>query len=192
MGRMLRSVLRRKYLSLGCGELAAAAVFTFVAITAVTPRMDDQNDVLALWSALTPLLVILVQGGIYWLLARGWVGQCPMPGSLAALYLIFRVVDAALLLVGLVGVVVWLPDSIGLTIFVALVWLFGLVEFINYFVIRLAYPVPRWPNMVTQRRIPRLAQDVRDARTSVLSGSTSDTFDSRRSSRLRNQADNVL
>ncbi|MFW2242373.1 hypothetical protein ACVH9Z_23805 [Rhodococcus opacus] len=59
-----RETLRRKYLSLGTGELAAAAVFAAVSVVAVMPRVEIRQDSAALWSALIPLLVLLVQAGI--------------------------------------------------------------------------------------------------------------------------------
>lgn len=58
-----RETLRRKYLSLGTGELAAA-VFAAVSVVAVMPRVEIRQDSAALWSALIPLLVLLVQAGI--------------------------------------------------------------------------------------------------------------------------------
>lgn len=156
-----RAVLQRKYLSLGSGEIVAAAVFAMVAFGSVMPRLHGRNDVLSFWFALVPLLVILVQGGAYWLLARGWVGQRPMPGSLAALYRIFRSADAALLLVGLAGVLAWLPAASGARLLVALVWLFGVIEYVNYFAVRLAYPLHGWPGRVARWRTPRLMREVR-------------------------------
>jgi hypothetical protein len=156
--------LRRRYISLGTGELAAGAVFAAVAVTTVIPRLDDHEDQAALWSALIPLLVVLVQAGAYWLLARGWVERRPMPAALAALYRAFRVADAVLLVVGLVGVLVWLPGRPGAAVAVLATWLFAVVEYLNYFVVRLAYPVGRWLSTVGQWRTPRLVQDVRSAR----------------------------
>lgn len=144
------------------GELAAAAVFTVVAVTTVIPRLNEEDQV-ALWSAIIPLLVILVQTGTYWLLARGWVEQGKMPAALAAVYRAFRVADPALLVAGLVGVLMWLPDRPGSVVTVVAIWLFGVVEYVNYFVVRLAYPVGRWLRSVGQWRTPRLVQDIRDA-----------------------------
>jgi hypothetical protein len=72
-----RDTLRRKCLSLGAGELVAAVIFGFVAFASVTPRLRTGDERAALWSALIPLLRILIQGGIYWLLARRWVKLRP-------------------------------------------------------------------------------------------------------------------
>ncbi len=159
-----RETLRRKYLSLGLGEFVAAAVFAAVAVTVAMPQLEMRQDSVALWSALVPLLIILVQAGAYWLLARNWVERAPMPASLAALYRAFRALDAGFLAVALLGALIWLPDHVGVALIVMAVWVFGLVEYINYFVVRLSYPIGRWPLMVGQWRAPRLVQDLKSAR----------------------------
>jgi len=152
--------LRRKYLNLGVGELVAAMVFAVVAAAFITPRLGDPSGAAALWSALIPLLVILVQAGAYWLAARGWVNRRPMPAGFAAVYGVFRVVDLAVLAAGLAGVLVWWPESIGTAMGVLAVWVFGVLEYVNYFVVRLAYPLGRWFTTVGEWRTPRLVQDL--------------------------------
>lgn len=159
-----RQSLRRRYLSLGLGELAAAAVFAAVAVGVVMPRLEGSQDSAALWSALAPLLVILVQAGVFWLLARGWVELESMPARLAALYRVFRVLDVLLLAIALLGVVIWLPDHSGAAVGVVAVWAFGVVEYVNYFVARLAYPLRRWPFEVGKWRRPQLVRDLNSAR----------------------------
>ena len=156
--------MRRKYLSLGTGELVAAAVFAAVAVNVVMPRLETRQDSAALWSALAPLLIILVQAGAYWLLARNWVERAPMPTSLAALYRAFRALDAVFLVAGLLGVLAWLPDQVGVAMVIMVVWVFGIVEYVNYFVVRLSYPIRRFPFVVGQWRTPRLVQDLNSAR----------------------------
>ncbi|OZV82378.1 hypothetical protein CA850_08815 [Micromonospora echinospora] len=156
-----RRELRGKYLKLGTGELAAAASFAVVAIALVMPRLAGSDDSMALWSALVPLLVVLVQAGIYWLAARSWVERAPMPAAIAAAYRVFRIVDAVLLGVGLAGILLWWPERIGTALLVVAVWVFGVVEYLNYFVVRLAYPLARWLTTVGQWRPPRLVQDIR-------------------------------
>ncbi|MDN5802977.1 MAG: hypothetical protein L0H26_00060 [Microlunatus sp.] len=169
-----RAWLRRRYLSLGVGELFAAAVFAGVAAIAVTPRIDDPDGQRALWAALVPLLAVLVQAGTYWLLARGWVERGPMPASLRGLYQAFRVADVVLLLAGLIGVLVWRPGGSGMTVLlVVATWLFAVVEYVNYFVVRLAYPASHWSRMVRQWRTPRLVQDVRSTRAMAQSSRSS-------------------
>lgn len=158
-----RESLRRKYLSLGLGELAAAVVFFVIALAVVIPRLGSGDDRVALWSALVPLSVVLLQGGAYWLLARAWAARAPMPTSMATLYRAFRIANVGLLGAGLVGIVLFLPDHLGARVFLIAVWLFGVVEYINYFVVRLAYPLRHLPSRLTQWRMPRLVQDLRSA-----------------------------
>lgn len=158
-----RLALRQKYLSLGLGELAAALVFAIVAAAFVTPRFSAASDAAALWSALIPLLVVLVQAGAYWLAARSWVEHGPMPAGWASTYRMFRVADAGMLAAGLLGVIVWWPESVGATLVVLAVWTFGAIEYVNYFVVRLAYPVSRWLTTVGQWHTPRLVHDLRGA-----------------------------
>jgi hypothetical protein len=155
-----RAALRRRYLSLGSGELAAAAVFVVLGAATIGPRLRDGSERLALWSALIPLTVILVQTGGYWLLARGWVGRAEMPEPLARLYRVLRIVNVVLLMAGLGGVIIWAPPRPWAVALAAGIWLFGVVEFCNYFVVRLAYPFARWFGEVGQWRTPRLVLDM--------------------------------
>ncbi len=138
-----RQELRDKYLNLGTGELAAAVAFALAAVVFVIPRLGEPGDRAALLSALLPLLVVLAQAGTYWLLARTWVEKASMPVPVAGLYRAFRVPDAALLGAALIGVLMWWPERPGTVLLVVAVWVFGVVEYINYFLIRLAYPVDR-------------------------------------------------
>ena len=162
-----RERLRRRYLSLGLGELAAAIAFAVIAVTTVGPRLSDQRSVVALWCALAPLLLVLVQAGVYWLAARSWVGEGAMPGPLATAYRVFRLVDVGSLAAGLVGVVWFWPAGPGAATLVAGVWFFGVVEYVNYFVVRLAYPATRWLRDVTSWRTPTLVRDLQERQAAV-------------------------
>ncbi|MBD1593708.1 hypothetical protein HC744_16885 [Arthrobacter sp. S1_S22] len=159
-----REELRGKYLKLGTGELAAAVVFALVTITLVLPSLSHPRDQVALCSALAPLLIILVQAGAYWLLARNWVELHPMPARFANTYRAFRISDVALLAAGLVGVLVWWPPHLGAALLVTAVWGFGAVEYVNYFLVRLAYPAGKWFTTVGQWRVPQLMKDLRAAK----------------------------
>lgn len=157
-----RDALRRKYLNLGIGELAAATTFCLVAAFSVRPLLHGSATP-AMWSALLPLLFVLVQAGVYWLLARDWVARSSMPARVATIYRTLRLIDAGMLTVGLGAVIAWWPSQSGAAILVATVWIFGLVEYINYFHVRLSYPVRRWFTTVRQCRTPQLVRDMRSA-----------------------------
>ncbi|KGM14849.1 hypothetical protein N867_14915, partial [Actinotalea fermentans ATCC 43279 = JCM 9966 = DSM 3133] len=116
----------------------------------------------ALWSAVVPLLVVLVQAGAYWLLARTYVGRAPMPTAAAAAFRACRVADVVVLAAGLAGVVVWWPGGVA-GVLVAGVWAFGVVEYVNYFAVRLSWPARTWLAGVRSRRVPRLVLDLREA-----------------------------
>ncbi|MEO7588353.1 MAG: hypothetical protein ABIS84_10035 [Arachnia sp.] len=154
----------KQYLSLGLGELAAAAVLGFAATSFVSPRFNDRAATVAMWWALMPLLAILVQGGCYWLLARRWVGDSPMPRAIATLYSLLRVLNVALLAAGLAGVLLWWPAHTPTALLVTALWFLGVIEYVNYFQKRLSYPISRWFTTVGQWRTPQLVQDLRSAR----------------------------
>lgn len=158
-----REILRRKYLSLGAGELTAAALFAAFAAFVLVPRFEYPYAAGALWSALIPLLVVLAQAGVYWLLARSWVVVGRMPVALAALYTVFRWLNLVLLAAGLFGMFMWWPQPLSAALLCLGVWIFGVVEYVNYFVVRLSYPFSEWFGKVSQWRVPRLMHDVRAA-----------------------------
>ena len=152
--------LSATYLRLGTGELAAAAVFAGLAAFVLSPRLQDPSDRAALWSAVTPLVVVLAQGGAYWLLARRWMASGSAPSTVAGLYRCFRYADPGLLAAGLVGLVVWWPASLGAGLWLVGIWVFAAAEYANYFVVRLAYPAHRWWADVRRWRTPRLVLDL--------------------------------
>nr|WP_108870539.1 hypothetical protein [Tessaracoccus timonensis] len=157
-----RQQLRQQYLKLGVGELVAAALFCVLAITTVQPRLEP-GEAPALWGGLAPLVVVLLQGGAYWLLARSWVKVSPMPRSLAVTFSALRVANVALLLAGLAAVALWWPARAHIGVLAVIAWLFGVVEYVNYYVARLAYPLTQWLARVGEWRTPRLVQDLRSA-----------------------------
>lgn len=149
--------LRREYLRLGSGELAAAAVFA-----AVAARLAGWTGP-ALWAALTPLLVILVHAGCYWLLARRRLPGGRMGPREAAAHRTVRAVSAGLLAAGLAGVLLRWPGPPGAALLCLGVWGFAVAEYVNYHVVRLAYPPSRWLRGVRRRSTPRLVRDLRAA-----------------------------
>lgn len=155
-----RRRLRRRYLSLGIGELVAAALFVGIGVVQVFPRLGGPGSSLPMWFALGPLLLILVQAGSYWLLARAWVARSPMPAGLAAAYRALRVLNPGILLAGLLGLVVTWPQRPAMGWLLLAVWGFGVVEYLNYFVVRLSYPPSQWLSRVAQWRTPRLVEDI--------------------------------
>lgn len=151
--------VRAIYLSLGLGELASVATFALAANLVLAPLLAPGAE-RALWFALAPLLVVLLQAGAYWLAARSWVGHRPMPARFASVYRAFRILDPVLLAAGLGGAVASLPAEPAPVALVLFVWAFGVVEYLNYFVVRLSYPPRRWFALVGRWRTPVLVRDL--------------------------------
>lgn len=167
VGGDVRQRLRRKYLSLGSGELVAAGVFLGIGVVQIAPLLGAAGSALALWFALGPLVVILLQAGVYWLCARSWVERSRMPPRLVATYKALRGLNPVLLLAALVGLIITWPDNPAIGVALLGVWGFGLVEYVNYFVVRLAYPPSTWLSRVRQWRTPRLVQDIEAAQSAT-------------------------
>ena len=153
---MGRDELRRRYLSLGLGELVAAALF-LGAYWYLRPRLGDDTRLLE--AALAILVFLLVQGGGYWLLARRWIPDGAMPSGLATVFRGLRLLDAALLAAAAVLAGWWAAPGPSL-VWAALVWLFAVAEYVNYFWVRLSYPPLEWWRGVRSLRPSRLAIDL--------------------------------
>lgn len=152
--------LRRRLLSLGVGEIVAAAVFAVV--PSWLPFIAADGAEAALWFSLSPLLFVLVQGGAYWLLARHHLPE-PIPRAVARVYQCFRVLDPVLLLACTVGAIVMWPGMSLSAFVIVVVWLFAVAEYINYFHIRLSYPWQTWTSQIGRWSTPRLVRDLRRA-----------------------------
>lgn len=155
-----RQRLRRQYLSTGLGELVATAVFVILLSTTLLPDAPEQR--LAISIAFLPFALSVVPGGIYWLLARVWVLKERPPTWFGRVYRIVRWIGAITIVVTL-PLALLLHVSIGTTMFALVIWAFGLVEYLNYFVVRLAYPWTRWVAEVGAWRTPRLVRDLRES-----------------------------
>lgn len=158
-----RRARRRTYLSLGTGELAAAALFTYNAVWVVAPRSNDDQRSLTFMVGVAPLVVVLCQAGAYWLMARGWVTVRPMPRGLARMYRAFKTLDLLVLVAAGTYIALHLENSGWAGPLALGTWLFAIVEFVNYYVVRLSYPCHAWLDKVGQWRTPRLIQDVHAA-----------------------------
>lgn len=165
MDQYRRDYLRRRYSSLGWGEWLAACVFAFVAAFSLDGVWGALDARAAVWWALMPLLAVLLQAGAYWLAARSWVGTGRMPRALAQAILAVRTLNVGLLGVSLVGIVATWPSTVLGGMVAIAIWLFAVAEYVNYFVVRLAYRPDRWWRGVRGRRTPQLMLDVREGVT---------------------------
>lgn len=86
-----------------------------------------------------------------------------MPAGLARIFRGFRVFNAVLLAIGLIGVIIWWPSNILAAILAVAAWTFGVLEYLNYFVVRLSYPPLSWFRRVREARRPQLIKDITNA-----------------------------
>ena len=159
-----REVLRRKFLSLGLGELATVVAFIYIALWVVGPKVRDERTMVTFMVALAPLLLVLSQAGAYWLLARTWVKVRPMPHPLGVLYRLFRVLNVLVIVAAGFYIGFNLPKATGMAVLSIVVWLFAVIEAINYYVVRLSYPISQWFRRVGDRRTPHLVRDIQASR----------------------------
>ena len=87
-----------------------------------------------------------------------------MPRWVAATCAALRVLNPALLLAGLFGLVVTWPASAPLAWSLLGIWGFAVIEYVNYYVVRLSYQPLAWFARVGEWRKPRLVQDLDAAR----------------------------
>lgn len=143
---------------MGTGELASAGVFLFIGVRA---SLNAEPTNWAVAFATLPLVTILAAAGCYWLLARTWVGISIMPGSIARQFQRFRVAHIFLLLCGSLVLLLLLPRSSPTHVFFcSAALMFAFIEHINYFHVRLAYPIQQWAGEVTRFRTARLRKDL--------------------------------
>lgn len=154
---------RRRLLNLAGGELTASAVFIVAVVIGVQPR-TGAAAVVPLWVALAPLVLILVQAAFFWLLRAGWMHTRP-PHWFGAVYGALRVMDPVLIVgCAVASVLLWDVAGPGVRVLCVAALLFGVIEYLNYFVVRLSYPIATWASRVGARRTPRLVIDLRRAR----------------------------
>ena len=89
-----------------------------------------------------PLMVlsfILIQGSIYWfVLFKRMSNPKFLSTNVVIIYRIFKIIDVILLCIGIL-VIVLNYSNIALTILSVFILLFYIIEWINYYIVRLSY-----------------------------------------------------
>ena len=149
MGEMMniqKEKVRKELGSLCLGELAAILSF-WLCFFLLKNRLGDWKGLVTILYPLSLLTFILLQGSIYWAiliirLSKPQFGS----GSVPKLYGGFRILDLVLLISGF-PFIVWNTQSFQVAILAMLIQLFALIEWINYFLVRLSYslnPLVLW------------------------------------------------
>lgn len=149
MGEMMniqKEKVRKELGSLCLGELAAILSF-WLCFFLLKNRLGDWKGLVTILYPLSLLTFILLQGSIYWAiliirLSKPQFGS----GSVPKLYGGFRILDLVLFISGF-PFIVWNTQSFQVAILAMLIQLFALIEWINYFLVRLSYslnPLVLW------------------------------------------------
>ena len=140
--------LEKSLVSLCLGEFTAVLSFWFCFFL-LKNRLADWNSLVTILYPLSLLTFILLQGSIYWAIL---IRRLSNPrfgsgsGSVPKLYSGFRILDLVLLISGF-PFIFWNTQSVQVAILATLIQLFSLIEWINYFLVRLSYslnPLVLW------------------------------------------------
>lgn len=159
MGKMMniqKEKVRKVLVSLCLGELTAVLSFWFCFFL-LKNRLSDWNGLISILYPLSLLTFILLQGSIYWaILMRRLSNPQFGSGSVPKLYGGFRILDLVLLISGF-PFIVWNTQSVQVIIIATLIQLFALIEWVNYFLLRLSYslnPLVLWKR-ITKRKLEK-------------------------------------
>jgi len=138
--------VRKELVSLCLGELTAVLSIWFCFFL-LKNRLGDWNGLISILHPLSLLTFILLQGSIYWaILIRRLFKPQFGSASVPKLYGGFRILDLILLISGF-SFIVWNTQSVQVAVLAALIQLFALIEWVNYFLVRLSYslnPLVLW------------------------------------------------
>lgn len=153
MGEMMniqKEKVKKELVSLCLGELAAVLSF-WLCFFLLKNRLGDWNGLLSILYPLSLLTFILLQGSTYWaILIRRLSKPQFGSGTVTKLYGCFRILDLVLLISGF-PFIVWYTQSVRVAIIATLIQLFALIEWVNYFLLRLSYslnPLVLWKRIV--------------------------------------------
>lgn len=159
MGEMMniqKEKVRKELMSLCFGELTAVLSFWFCFFL-LKNRLSDWNGLISILYPLSLLTFILLQGSIYWaILIRRLSNPQFGSGTVPKLYGGFRILDLVLLISGF-PFIVWNTQSVQVTILATLIQLFALIEWINYYLLRLSCslnPLVLWKR-ITKRKLEK-------------------------------------
>ena len=146
MMNIQKEKVRKELVSLCLGEFTAVLSIWFCFFL-LKNRLGDGNSLVTILYPLSLLTFILLQGSIYWAILIRRLSK-PQFGSenVPKLYGVLRILDLVLLISGF-PFIVWNAQSVLVTILATLIQLFALIEWVNYFLLRLSYslnPLVLW------------------------------------------------
>ena len=149
MGEMMKiqkEKVRKELVSLCLGELAAILSF-WLCFFLLKNRLGDWNGLISILYPLSLLTFILLQGSIYWaILIRRLSNPQFGNGNVPKIYGGLRILDLILLISGFPFIFLN-TQSFQVAILATLIQLFALIEWVNYYLLRLSYslnPLVLW------------------------------------------------
>ena len=149
MGEMMniqKEKVRKELVSLCLGEFTAVLSIWFCFFL-LKNRLADWKSLVTILYPLSLLTFILLQGSIYWaILIRRLSKPQFGNGNVPKIYGGFRILDLILLISGF-PFIVWNTQSFQVAILAMLIQLFALIEWVNYYLLRLSYslnPLVLW------------------------------------------------
>ena len=138
--------VRKELVSLCLGEFTAVLSIWFCFFL-LKNRLGDWRNLVSILYPLSLLTFILLQGSIYWAILIRRLSN-PQFGSVNVprIYGGLRILDLVLLILGF-PFIVWNTQSVQVAILATLIQLFALIEWVNYFLVRLSYslnPLVLW------------------------------------------------
>ena len=138
--------VKKELVSLCLGEFTAVLSFWFCFFL-LKNRLGEVNSLVSILYPLSLLTFILLQGSIYWaILIRRLSKPQFGSGTVPKIYGCFRILDPVLLISGF-PFIFWNTQSFQVAILATLIELFALIEWVNYFLVRLSYnlnPLVLW------------------------------------------------
>lgn len=130
--------VRKELVSLCLGEFTAVLSIWFCFFL-LKNRLGDLNGLISILYPLSLLTFILLQGSTYWAILIGRLSNHQFGnGNIPKIYGVLRILDLILLISGF-PFIVWYTQSVRVAIIATLIQLFALIEWINYFLVRLSY-----------------------------------------------------
>lgn len=150
MMNLQKEKVRNELVSLCLGEFTAALTFWFCFFL-LKDWLGDVNSLVIILYPLSLLTFILLQGSIYWaILIRRLSNPQFGSGNVPRIYGGLRILDLILLISGF-PFIVWNTQNVQVAILATLIQLFALIEWVNYFLVRLSYslnPLVLWKRIV--------------------------------------------
>ena len=165
--KIQKEKVKKELVSLCLGEFTAVLSFWFCFFL-LKNRLDDWKSLVTILYPLSLLTFILLQGSIYWaILIRRLSNPQFGSSSVPKLYGGFRILDLVLLISGF-PFIFWNTQSVQVAILATLIQLFALIEWVNYFLLRLSYslnPLVLWKRIAKGKlEKSRIAKELRQER----------------------------